>query len=287
MLITITHPKLLLRSLLVGLFSSCVTAMGQVSNVEGIKPLEGITIPKSQNNTKIKLGPAFKDCNECPEMVTIPAGSFFMGSEDVDSLGQKNEKPQHRVQVQSFALGKYEVTQEEWKAVMGANPSYFKGTKLPVENVSWDDAQLFVKKLSQKTGKNYRLPSEAEWEYVARGGSSTLYPWGNDASELSDYAWFSQNARAVTLLVGLKKPNSFGIYDMSGNVWEWTQDCWNESYIGAPADGSTWTTGDCSRRVVRGGSWANSPRNVRTASRDRYFATIRDNVGGFRVARTN
>ena len=233
-----------------------------------------------------KPGAIFRDCDDCPEMVKIPAGSFMMGYDDRDSLALEDERPQQRVQVQSFAIGKYEVTQEEWIAVMGFNPSYSKGTKLPLENIFWGDVQDFVIRLSQKTGKNYRLPSEAEWEYVARGGSSALYPWGNDASELSNYAWFNKNSSSSTNPVGLKKPNQFGIYDMLGNVNEWTQDCWNENYIGAPADGSSWTTGECSRPIFRGGSCADSQSGLRTALRGAFDMKPMTNVG-FRVARSN
>jgi len=230
-------------------------------------------------------------------MAMIPAGSFLMGSppdpeQDPFSdakpvkIGETDEKPQHHVNIQSFAIGKYEVTQEQWYSVMGNNPSSNKGRTLPVENVSWDDAQLFVQKLSRKTGKKYRLPSEAEWEYAARGGSTTKYPWGNSDAELHVYAWFSAIANS-TNPVGLKKPNQFGLYDMLGNVWEWTQDCWNENYKGAPTDGSAWASGNCSERVVRGGSWDVGPRSSYAAYRYyRETSSNRFHVFGFRVART-
>ena len=200
-------------------------------------------------------------------------------------IGEDNEKPQHRVNIQSFEIGKYEVTQEQWYAVMGNNPSSKKGRTLPVENVSWDEAQVFVQMLSQKTGKKYRLPSEAEWEYAARAGSTTTYPWGNSDDELHVYAWFSAIAKA-TNPVGLKNPNQFGLYDMLGNVWEWTQDCWNGSYKGAPTDGSAWTGGDCSQRVLRGGSWYFNPQVLRSAFRYWNSTAVRIYFFGFRVART-
>ena len=168
---------------------------------------------------------------------------------------------------------------------MGYNPSSNKGRTLPVENVSWDDAQVFVQELSQKTGKTYRLPSEAEWEYAARGESTTTYPWGNSDAELHVYAWFNAIANA-TNPVGLKKPNQFGLYDMIGNVWEWTQDCLNKNYKGAPTDGSAWTGGDCYQRVLRGGSWYGNPQYLRTAKRSGITSAIRVNGSGFRVART-
>jgi len=281
------------------LFVICLVQVtfAQVSFVEGFSPLEGVVVPKANQSQAVKPGAVFKDCDYCPEMVVIPAGSFMMGSppdpeQDPFSnskptkVGEDNEKPQHRVNIQSFAIGKYEVTQEQWYAVMGSNPSSNKGRTLPVENLSWDDAQVFVQKLSQKTGKKYRLPSEAEWEYAARGGSTTTYPWGNSDAELHVYAWFKAIANA-TNPVGLKKPNQFGLYDMMGNVWEWTQDCWNPNYSGSPTDGSAWTRGDCSRRVLRGGAWYYYPKNLSSAIRFRDTTAIRNVNYSFRVARDN
>ena len=240
---------------------------------------------------------AFKDCAECPEMVVIPAGSFMMGSppdlnpdpsskEKFDPFPVDNQKPQHRVDIQSFAIGKYEVTQEQWYAVMGNNPSSNKGRTLPVENVSWDDAKLFVQKLSQKTGKNYRLPSEAEWEYATRAGSITQYFWGDDVKQANDYAWYEGNSGGIKS-VGLKKPNQFGLHDMIGNAWEWVQDCWNPSYIGAPTDGSWWQKGDCSSRVLRSGLGEDGdPLQLTSANRGSGSSSDRSEFYGFRVART-
>ena len=298
MLIPMAPPKALLRGSIAALLCVSVTASAQVSSVEGLKPLEGVTIPKIQTNKEIKPGATFKDCEDCPEMVVIPAGSFLMGSppdplpdpfsdEKPVKIGDDDEKPQHQVQIKSFAIGKYEVTQEQYHALMGVNPSRFKGRTLPVEQVSWDDAQEFVKKLSVKTGKSYRLPSEAEWEYAARAGSTTDFSFGNGEKQLAEYAWFGQNSGDKTHSVGLKKPNAFGLYDMHGNVWEWTQDCWNKNYSKAPKDGSAWTTGDCSLRVVRGGSWISYPSFLRSAVRNGYSAADRFSSSGFRVARTN
>jgi formylglycine-generating enzyme required for sulfatase activity len=249
--------------------------------------------PRSASPSGVQV---FKDCYDCPEMILIPAGSFLMGSPpDLEQdplsnaklvmVGLDEEKPQHRVQIQAFAIGKYEVTQQQWYAVMGNNPSYNKGSKLPVDAVSWDDTQLFLQKLSQKTGKKYRLPTEAEWEYAARAGSTTIYPWGNSDAELHVYAWSRKEAN-MTNPVGLKRPNQFGLHDMIGNVLEWTQDCWNENYIGAPTDGSAWTIGVCSRRVLRGGAWFTNLQYLRTANRDRNFAGGRVSANGFRLART-
>ena len=263
-------------------------AFAQVSDGKGLTPLEGVVIPKEQISQPqvINPGAAFKDCDECPEMVVIPAGTFLMGAIPNFEGGLSYEEPQHRVQIQAFAIGKYEVTQEQWFAVMGDNPSLIKGSKLPVNYVGWHDAQLFVQKLSQKIGKKYRLVTEAEWEYAARAGSTTIYPWGDSDAELSVYAWSNVISRGANV-VGLKKPNQFDLHDMIGNVWEWTQDCWNENYSGAPTDGSAWTKGDCSRRVVRGGSSYDNPHAFRSAKRTWNMASNRYLNGvGFRVART-
>jgi len=227
---------------------------------------------------------AFKDCPECPEMVVLPNGSFMMGS-PADNNSQDNEKPQHLVKIKSFSIGKYEVTQEEWFAIMENNPSSNKGHTLPVENVSWDDATSFVQKLTEKTGKKYRLPTEAEWEYAARSRSTSTYPWGDSDAELDNYAWFSAITDA-TNPVGQKKPNQFGLHDMLGNVWEWTQDCWNPNYSDAPIDASAWISNDCPERVLRGGSWDNDSQGLRVAIRSGFATAFRYNVIGLRVAMT-
>ena len=231
-----------------------------------------------------RAGQIVKDCADCPEMVVIPAGSFEMGSNETSG-----EQPVHRVNVLSFLLGKTEVTQGQWKAVMGSNPSSFSscGDDCPVERVNWNDAQEFAERLSQKTGKQYRLPSEAEWEYAARAGTSTKWSFGDNESQLGDYAWFRGNSQAKTQRVAQKRPNAFGLFDMHGNVWEWVQDCWHDNYAAAPTDGSAWTT-SCSdtRQGLRGGSGDLVSANLRSANRSRmapYFSFY--NVG-LRLART-
>lgn len=232
-------------------------------------------------------GQSFRDCDDCPEMVVVHAGSFKMGADKNFEEASDDETPLHSVSItRPFALGKHEVTQGEWVAVMGDNPSKFKGRSRPVEQVSWNDAQEFIKKLNAKTGKQYRLPSEAEWEYAARAGSQSVYSFGDDKGQLGGYAWFNGNSGDETHPVGQLKPNRFGLYDMHGNVWEWVQDCYNNSYRGAPGDGSAWTAGDCGRRVRRGGSWYGDPSGLRAANRLNYDAGDRDDYGGFRVART-
>ncbi len=235
-------------------------------------------------STKPTIGQVIKDCADCPEMIAIPAGSFEMGAEFAD------EQPRHQVQVPAFLLGRTEVTQGQWQAVMGSNPSYFKacGLDCPVENVSWNDAQDFARRLSQKTGKTYRLPSEAEWEYAARAGSRGKWSFGDDESQLVAYAWFDSNSVSATHPVAQKRPNAFGLYDMHGNAWEWVQDTWHVNYQGAPSDGSAWVDGgDQARRVLRGGAWINYPGNLRSANRFRNEPGYRDNYTGLRIARTN
>ena len=221
-------------------------------------------------------GGTFKDCPDCPEMVVIPAGSFEMGGKTAD------EAPRHRVTLRAFSMGKFEVTQAQWTAVTGTLHSL---STWPVTGMSWDDAQVFVHWLRTKTGKAYRLPSEAEWEYAARAGSQTDYSFGDDPGQIGRYAWFNSNSSRRTNLGGQKLPNAFGLYDMHGNVLEWTEDCWNDNYSGAPTDGSAWTRWFCTRRVLRGGSWLNDPRLLTSASRFSYPPANRDEFIGFRVAR--
>jgi formylglycine-generating enzyme required for sulfatase activity len=209
------------------------------------------------------------------DMVYIPGGTFMMGSPENDIW----ESPQHQVTVPNFYAGKYPITQEQWQAVMGNNLSYFQGAKLPVENVTWDDAVNFCQQLSEKTGKNYRLPSEAEWEYACRAGTSTPFYFGDTITpDLVNYD--GNNPRDV----GSFPPNSFGLYDMHGNVWEWCQDPYHDNYNGAPSDGSAWETPDSKYRVRRGGWWADDAVNCRAANRNRRKAGHPDIDLGFRVA---
>ncbi len=225
----------------------------------------------------------FKDCAECPEMVAIPAGRFLMGSPPGEAGRYADEGPQRWVGISRFAMGKYEVTQGEWLAVMGSNPSDFSncGMNCPVENVSWNDAQEYVRRLSQRTGQSYRLPSEAEWEYSAKAGTTTAYFWGDR------FDGGRANNGGSTVPVGRYPANAFGLHDMHGNVWEWVQDVWHDSYAGAPSDGSArMSGGDASRRVLRGGSWNISPRVLRSAGRGGNSPGGRNIGTGFRIART-
>ena len=281
-------------------------------------------------------GNAFKDCAECPEMVVIPAGRFVMGAapdeEERENLSEQfrhRSQPQRSVNVKRFATGKFEVTQGEYRLFAVAtprsgdgcfvwngtafhkdaardwrNPGYAQNAAHPVACVSWDDASAYVGWLSQKTGKNYRLLTEAEWEYAARAGTVTTRFWGDDGDSACDYGngadlaatrqvpaarlWASAHCDdryAYTAPVGSYRVNAFGLHDMSGNVGEWTQDCWNGNYNGAPVDGSAWATGDCSMRVVRGGAWDDAPTGLRSAYRVGSPTTIRLYSRGFRVAR--
>ena len=192
-----------------------------------------------------------------------------------------------KIPIVTFKIGKYPITQAQYEAVMGTNPSYFKNNpQNPVEQVSYDEAQTFCQKLSQLTGKNYRLPTEAEWEYACRAGTTTDYYFGDDENQLGDYAWHEGNSQDKTHPVGQKKPNAWGLYDMSGNVWEWCEDDWHDNYIGAPTDGSAWliNDNDYDYRILRGGSWGNYPYSCRSAFRD--YDNRRDDRNsnfGFRV----
>ncbi len=211
-----------------------------------------------------------------------------MGSPDSDSDARDWEKPPHQVKVNSFAIGKYPVTQAQYEAVMGTNPSHFSNNpQNPVEMVNWNDAQAFCQKLSQITGKTYRLPTEAEWEYACRAGTTTRFYFGDDAGQLEDYAWYDGNSQNTTHPVGQKKPNAWGLYDMSGNVWEWCEDDWHDNYIGAPTDGSAWFIKNDNRshhKCLRGGSWYFNPNDCRSANRLRCSpGYVNDNLG-FRVA---
>ena len=232
----------------------------------------------------------FRDPPE-PEMVSIPGGSFEMGSPDGE--GETSEHPRHSVTVKGFYMGKYEVTFEQYdefaRATLRPLPKdedWGRGHR-PVIYVSWDDAKAYAQWLSAETGKPYRLPSEAEWEYAARANSTTAFFWGPDEAGAKDYAWFSVNSEGKTHPVGEKKPNGYGLHDTAGNVWEWTADCWHDIYTNAPPDGSAWEAtdgGECLNRVVRGGSWGNIPRNLRLAYRFRFTSVVAFITLGFRLA---
>ena len=213
------------------------------------------------------------------EMIAIPGGKFMMGSPEGE--GRDNEKPQHEVTVQPFFIGKYPVTQAQYQQVMGKNPSKFKGDdQRPVEQVSWDEAEEFCQRLSKQIGKEYRLPTEAEWEYACRAGTTTKYYFGDDITgKLANYG---RNIGETTA-VGKYSPNAFGLYDMHGLVWEWSQDDWHGNYEGAPNDGSVWLLGKSSKKVVRGGSWDTIPNDCRSAFRHYLTRDDRFDVIGLRI----
>ena len=218
------------------------------------------------------------------EMVLVEGGTFTMGATpEQGSDACDNEKPAHKVTLDSFYIGKFPVTQRLWKAVMGSNPSDFKGDNLPVENVSWDDVQTFLRKLNAATGKTYRLPTEAEWEYAARGGNKSQGYKYVGSNDLDLVAWYySGNSDGTTHKVGTRFPNELGIYDMSGNVWEWCQD-WYGSYSSSPQTNPKGPNSG-SYRVRRGGSWFNYARDCRVSYRYSYSPVLRDYYLGFRLA---
>jgi formylglycine-generating enzyme required for sulfatase activity len=238
-----------------------------------------------------RRGDTFRDCAECPEMVVIPPGRFRMG--DMNDSGHEEEKPVHAVNIgYKFAVGRFEVTFAQWDACASAggcngyrpkDRGWGRGNR-PVIYVSWKEAKAYVKWLSRRTGKTYRLLTDSEWEYVARAGSSTRYPWGNSID--SSKANYSKNF-GHTAPVGQYAANAFGVHDTVGNVWEWTEDCVHDNYRGAPTDGKAWTTGgNCDRRVMRGGSWNYAALDARSASNYRGHTRVRNLDIGFRVART-
>ena len=290
----------------------------------------------------LKPGQTFKDCDACPEMVVVPGGSFEMGSPGGEEGRDADEGPLHTVRVQAFALGKTELTVGEFRAFVndtgyrtdaekntGAqgcyswdqsdgkyewragrywdSPGFDQSSRQPVVCVSWNDAKAYVDWLERKTGKAYRLPSEAEWEYAARAGTATARYWGDDPNRACSYANVADQTKGpgghgfgtkhecsdgywFTAPVSSFRPNAFGLYDMIGNAWEWVEDCYHDSYSGAPTDGSAWTGGSCDKRVLRGASWNYGPRGARSAGRRRNAPSFRYGHYGFRVvfpARTN
>jgi formylglycine-generating enzyme required for sulfatase activity len=231
------------------------------------------------------------------EMVHVPGGTFMMGSPETEKereLWRKGtESPQHKVTVSAFFMAKYPVSQAQWQAVMGNNPSRFKGENRPVEKVSWHDAVKFCQQLSEKTGQEYRLPSEAEWEYACRAGTTTPFYFGETITpDLVNYNGNYPYAsapkgvyREQTTDVGSFPPNAFGLYDMHGNVWEWCADAWHDNYEGAPTDGSIWGKGNANRLCLRGGSWVDFARWVRSAGRNVRRPSNRGGTWGLRAAR--
>ena len=235
-------------------------------------------IPSQQSQT---LSPILQTLIN--NMVRVEGGTFTMGAtSEQGSDADDDEKPAHQVTLSSFSIGKYEVTQEEWQTVMGTNPSNFKGDRRPVEEVSWEDCQEFIRKLNALTGKRFRLPTEAEWEYAARGGNRSRgykYAGSNDVGSI---AWYDDNSGTETHPVGQKLPNELGLYDMSGNVWEWCHD-WYGSYSSSSQTNPTGASSG-SIRVFRGGGWGNFARNCRSSFRSYGTPSFRDSDLGLRLA---
>jgi formylglycine-generating enzyme required for sulfatase activity len=234
-------------------------------------------------------GEVFQDCSDCAELVVIPSGDFNMGSTETTF-----ERPPRKVTIANmFAIGRREITFEEWDNCVGTGGCKYRPNdqgwgrgKRPVVDVSWDDAKAFVAWLSQRTRQRYRLPSEAEWEYAARAGTDTSFWWGRAVDK--GYANCEDCGAAPTrqtLPVGSFRPNGFGLYDVSGNAAEWVEDCWNDTYRGAPSNGNAWTSGQCRQRVLRGGSFAGKSPLIRSAARFRYDQDVRYYANGFRVVR--
>ncbi len=259
-----------------------------------------------------QVGEVFRDCDVCPEMVVVPAGTFMMGSPETEEGRRDNEGPQRQVTIDyAFAAGVYEVTFDEWDACVrgggcgGYEPDDWgegRGRR-PVVDVHWEDAWQYADWLTEETGEEYRLLSEAEWEYVARAGTHTARYWGEsvgeqcrfangyDASGLIEVGLESESVgcrdrQGKTGPVGMYGPNGFGLYDVLGNAREWVDDCENESYEGGPTDGSSWYTGNCTRRLLRGGSWSDGPTELRSAYRTGSWVDFRHSYYGFRVARS-
>ncbi|WGD56339.1 SUMF1/EgtB/PvdO family nonheme iron enzyme [Bradyrhizobium sp. CB1650] len=257
------------------------------SHLQRLGALSSPAKPQTAPNTP---PPTIRDCPQCPELVLIPSGSFNMGSTEVFPF----EGPVHQVSIRKpFYMGRYEVTYEEWDAcVMDRGCTYRPDDagagrgRRPVSDVDWNDAKTYVVWLSQKTGKMYRLPTESEWEYSARAATSSAYPWGRSVDkDRANCSGCTSEPRNNTVEVGSFKPNAFGLFDMAGNAAEWVEDCWNEGYRGAPTDGSASVKPGCRERVLRGGSFNNDPKYLRSAARFKYDFNVRYLANGFRVVR--
>ena len=214
-------------------------------------------------------------------MVYVEGGTFQMGASNNDSDALNDEKPAHQVSLPSYYIGETEVTQELWQAVMGSNPSHFTGDNRPVENVSWNDCQVFVKKLNAATGKMFRLPTEAEWEFAARGGNKSKGFKFSGSNKLEDVAWYDGNSGSTTHDVKTKNPNELGLYDMSGNVWEWCSD-WSANYNGSPQTNPQ-GLGSGQGRAYRGGGWGNYARSCRSSNRRSHYPDNGYNYLGLRL----
>ena len=254
-------------------------------------PTPAVVTPPAAPRPAVTAGAGSKDCDSCPELVVLQPGSFVMG----DDRGDRSERPAHRVNIGSpFAIGKYEVTLGEWNACVEAGScrpitnTAGLSDNSPAKDLSWNDAQQYVRWLSKVTGHNYRLPSEAEWEYAARGGTSSRYWWGDSmqSGKANCKGCGGDWSNEAPADVDAFPANPFGLYGTSGGVWEWVADCWHKSYAGAPRDGSVWSQSDCRENVIRGGSWRNDKTYAHSASRFTYDTGVRYILNGFRVAKS-
>ena len=243
--------------------------------------------PLPEASATSPAGFKFKDCDFCPPLVVVPGGEFQMGSSE-----HPHEKPAHKVRLPlPFAIGQYEVTYAEWDRCVEAGacryrPEHQGSPGDAIGNLSWDDANAYLKWMSEQTGQIYRLPSEAEWEYAARAGINKRFWWGDQAgSGKANCSDCGAKTNGQPAAAGSFQPNPFGLYDTAGNMAEWVQDCWNESYQGAPADGSAWVKGNCGLRGLRGGSFGNKSTYIRSSARFRYDSDVRYEANGFRVLR--
>jgi formylglycine-generating enzyme required for sulfatase activity len=250
--------------------------------------------PQQAGHARNRSGAVFRDCEGCPEMVVIPAGSFMMGSPPSEFGRFYNESPQHRVTIDyDFAIGKFPVTRAEYARFVAEssydagnewrNPNILRNGNYPAGNVSWNDAKAYVGWLSRKSGYQYRLPSEAEYEYAERAGTTTADWWGNNAGAVCSYIECNHDGIGP---VGSYPANAFGLYDMAGNVLEWTEDCWHDNYDGAPNDGAARSLGWCGGHAARGGGGSGPAWLHRSAIRQGYLSDDRNRIYGFRVART-
>ena len=275
----VTRKSMLIAALVFGLLGAVLAGCGSSTPPQAAQPnsVQPNTV-QGQGELVLDLGGGVK-----LELVLIPAGKFKMGS----PAGEKDRiesETQHEVTLSKpFYMGKYVVTQEQYEKVMGASPNFFKGAKNPVESVSWYDAQDFCKKLSTTSGKTVRLPTEAEWEYACRAGSTTAYCFGDNENGLTEYAWYGSNSDGKTHPVGEKKSNAWGLYDVHGNVWEWCQDLYANYPVGAATDPQG-AAQQGAFRVLRGGCWIYFPRICRSAYRYYYVPGYRPHgIPGFRV----
>jgi formylglycine-generating enzyme required for sulfatase activity len=281
---------------LLGLWALPGGATAASAGWEEAPVLRGKQLPRGPKFAQARVAPVqnldpgetFRDCAECPEMVVVPPGDFTMGGD------APYEKPERKVTLaQPFAIGRREVTFDEWEACVAAggcrnrpnDQGWGRGTR-PVIDVSWDDAKEFVAWLSKTTGKTYRLPSEAEWEYAARAGTTSPYWWGRTVGTThANCEECLAPPMRRTMPAASFRPNAFGLYDTAGNAAEWVEDCWNDSYRGAPRDGSAWSAGECRQRGLRGGSFSSRGNAVRSTARFRYDRDVRYYANGLRVAR--